>query len=240
MHFQLPPRASFTLIIPLLLTLLVPILSACLPVHPAPVLKIGLLAPFEGERRAQGYHLLPALRAATPERVQGQRVEWVILDTHGDPETAAQRTRELLADPAVLAIVGPLLPEEAAQVAPLIAEADIAWWPLAPVGEEALLAWAGTSAEGLNPTQRWEPRAWPALARGDLAGSLAPQVPTDGATALQAAIGAAPWVQDWLAWEATRLAFAALSAAPTLDRAAVRAAATPLIFPPPIFRPNAE
>ena len=208
---------------------------SCVPEKPAPVLKVGLLAPFEGERRQLGYHLLHhAIFPATPEHVQGRRVEWVILDTHGDPESAAQRARELLVDPAVLAIVGPLLPEEVVAVAPLIAESEMAWWPLAPVGEETLQSWENAIDKELAPNQLWGARAWPAVRRGEITIYLDPQLPPDLGE-FAAVGGEYPWPQDWLAWQATRHAFKALANATSLERAAVRAVAEPLKLPPLIL-----
>lgn len=207
-------------------------LVSCVPEKPAPVLKIGLLAPFEGTRRELGYHLLyHAILPATPEHVRGQRIEWVILDTHGNPDTAAQRASELLVDPAVLAIIGPLLPEEVASVAPLMEDTQIAWWPLAPVGETTLQSWQNAVEEELAPEQLWGARAWPAIRRGEITTYLDPQLPADLGE-FAAVGGEYPWPQDWLAWQATRNAFSALANATDLARPAVLVAAKPLKLPP--------
>ncbi|MGH2545076.1 MAG: ABC transporter substrate-binding protein [Ardenticatenaceae bacterium] len=205
--------------------------TACLQ-QPVPVLKVGLLAPFEGERREQGYHLLPAIRAATPEIVRGHRIEWVILDTRGDPDIAVQRARELLVDPAVLAIVGPLLPEEAEAIAPVVQQAGIAWWPLAPLGAEGMEQWLGSLASELDSSQGWGALAWPSIRRGEISLYADPQLPSDLGE-FGAGTAASAWPQDWLVWQATKLAFAAIEAAPALDRAGIRDAARPLDLPPP-------
>jgi hypothetical protein len=215
----------------LLLLLFLCALVACAIERPAPVVKVGLLAPFEGERRELGYHLLPAIRAASTERAGRYLVEWVILDTGGAPEIAVQRSRELLLDPDVLAIVGPLLPDEVEAVQPLMEEAGVAWWPLAPAGAAGLAEWHGGLGDGLEPAQLWGGRAWPALRRGDFSLYLDPQLPAD----LEEA-GPVPeaitWPQDWLAWHATRLAFAAIQGATVPDRGAVRAGVAPVRLPP--------
>ncbi len=218
----------------LLLLLSLLLLAGCLPERPAPVLKVGLLAPFEGERRELGYHLLPAIFAATPERVNGQLVEWVILDTSSQPEVAAQRARELLVDPAVLAIVGPLLPEEVAAVAPLMEEAGVAWVPLAPRGEAGLQAWSEALVRADEAPASWGPQAWPAIRRGEVTIYLDPALPDDMGD-FAAVAGAQPWPQDWLAWQGTRHAMQALDRAPSLDRAAVLEALEPFSIPAPAF-----
>jgi hypothetical protein len=215
----------------LLLLVLICALAGCAMERPAPVVKVGLLAPFEGERRELGYHLLPAIRAASAERAGRYAVEWVILDTGGVPDNAFQRTRELLLDPDVLAIVGPLLPGEVEAIQPLVEEAGVAWWPLAPAGAAGLEAWHGALGEGLEPSQAWGARAWPAIRRGDFSLYLDPQLPPD----LEEAVPVPDvviWPQDWLAWSATRRAFDAIGGVTAPDRAAVRARAAPLLFPP--------
>ena len=87
-------------------------LTACaLPGSTQPVLKIGLVAPFEGWYRPRGYDALSAVRLAIEEanqagNVGSYRVELVALDDHLDPYWAPQRARELAADPAVMGVVG--------------------------------------------------------------------------------------------------------------------------------------
>jgi hypothetical protein len=217
----------------LLLLVFLYALAGCAIERTAPVVKVGLLAPFEGERRELGYHLLPAIRAASPERAGRYAVEWVILDTGGSPEIAAQRTRELLLDPDVLAIIGPLLPDEVEAVQPLMEEADVAWWPLAPPGAAGLAEWHGSLGEGLEPAQTWGARAWPAIRRGDFSLYLDPQLPANSEEVVPTP-DVVTWPQDWLAWRATRLAFEAIAGATAPDRAAVRAGAAPLVFPPAV------
>jgi hypothetical protein len=195
------------------------------------VVKLGLLAPFEGARREQGYHLLPAIRGATPVEVIGQRIEWVILDTQGNPELARQRTRELLVDPDVLGIIGPLLPAEVEAVAPLIEQGDIAWWPLAPAGEGGLDQWLAPRAEE-DAGAAWGATMWPAIRREQVEGYWDPLLPGLSPT-FRSAVGDSPWPQDWLAWKAARLAFAAMEEAASLERAAILEVAVPLNFPAP-------
>lgn len=87
-------------------------LTGCtLPGATRPVVKIGLVAPFEGWYRPRGYDALWAVRLAIQEAnceggVAGCQVELVALDDHLDPHWAAQRARELVADSAVMGTVG--------------------------------------------------------------------------------------------------------------------------------------
>jgi len=91
----------------------------CLTFFPAcngtrPVLKIGLVAPFEGRYRAIGYDAIYAARLAVRERnasggAGGYRVALVAYDDGGagcDAPIAAERARQLALDPAVVAVIG--------------------------------------------------------------------------------------------------------------------------------------
>ncbi len=75
------------------------------------MIKIGLVAPFEGLYRTLGYQVLPAVKLALAERneaggVNGHMVELVALDDGQDPTVAAQRAREMAVDPGVLGVIG--------------------------------------------------------------------------------------------------------------------------------------
>ena len=75
------------------------------------MVKIGLVAPFEGLYRPLGYEVLPAVKLALRERnqaggVQGHMVELVALNDDQDPETAAQRASEMALDPDVVGVIG--------------------------------------------------------------------------------------------------------------------------------------
>jgi branched-chain amino acid transport system substrate-binding protein len=76
-----------------------------------PIVKIGLVGPFEGWYRARGYDALWAVRVAVQEwnQVSGPRgysVEVVALDDHMDPHLSQRRAAELVSDPAVVGVVG--------------------------------------------------------------------------------------------------------------------------------------
>jgi ABC-type branched-subunit amino acid transport system substrate-binding protein len=76
-----------------------------------PVIKFGLVAPFEGRYRPVGYDAIYAARLAVRERnasggVGGYRVELVAYDDGGDPQAATERARQLVLDPQVVAVIG--------------------------------------------------------------------------------------------------------------------------------------
>jgi ABC-type branched-subunit amino acid transport system substrate-binding protein len=76
-----------------------------------PVIKFGLVAPFEGRYRPVGYDAIYAARLAVRERnasggVGGYRVELVAYDDGGDPQAATERARQLALDPQVVAVIG--------------------------------------------------------------------------------------------------------------------------------------
>ena len=76
-----------------------------------PVVKIGLVAPFEGRDRAIGYDAIYSARLAVRQinaagGISGHRVALVALDDRGDVELARQAAASLVIDPAVVAVVG--------------------------------------------------------------------------------------------------------------------------------------
>ncbi len=76
-----------------------------------PIVKIGLTAPFTGFDESIGYSVIGVVRLAVRERnlsggVAGYSVELAALDDANDPATAAQRAREMVVDPAVMAVLG--------------------------------------------------------------------------------------------------------------------------------------
>lgn len=95
-----------------------------------PVVKIGLVGPFEGQYRDVGYDVIYSARLAIGEineagGIGGYRIGLVALDDSGDPELAAQTAASLAIDPDVVAVVGHWLPETTAAAAPLYAEAEL-------------------------------------------------------------------------------------------------------------------
>lgn len=119
------------------------LLLLCLPSCTAvrPVVKIGLLAPFEGLHRRTGYVALTAMRQAIADAAPAEfAIMPLALDDGADPAQVERATHKLLQDPAVRALVGPYRPALAQQIAPLMAASGLSWW----------LPFAVTSSDGLG------------------------------------------------------------------------------------------
>jgi ABC-type branched-subunit amino acid transport system substrate-binding protein len=117
------------------------------------VVKVGLVAPFEGRYRQIGYDTIYAARLAIRELnesggIDGTMVELVALDDSGDLELARQAAASLVLDPDVVAVVGHWLPQSTEAADAVYAE-----------GELPLLA-AGT-----GPFAEVDPAAYPASFR---------------------------------------------------------------------------
>ena len=141
-------RAGVSLLLALVMALL---FTACAGVEP--VVKIGLVAPFEGRRRALGYDAVYAARLAIREvnargGVAGVRVALVALDDGGDPELARQAAASLVVDASVIAVVGHGLPTVTDATRPLYRQGKL---PLLPLGDEPF---AAVDPARLNPTFR--------------------------------------------------------------------------------------
>ncbi len=152
------------------LFLLIFFLSACLPPALPPVLKIGLVAPFEGRYRYVGYDAIYAARLAVREinergGVGGYRLELVAYDDRGDAELARTAARNLAVDPAVVAVLGHYRQESTLAAQAIYAEAGL---PLLAIG-----AWpTATSAVvfSLVPSpERLAAGMWEAAAAPDAA-----------------------------------------------------------------------
>ncbi len=105
-------------------------LIACRPAPP--VVKIGLVGPFEGQHRAIGYDAIYSARLAVRQinemgGIGDYRLALVALDDSGDPELAAQTAASLAADPNVIAVVGHWLPETTAAGRSIYQTADLAF-----------------------------------------------------------------------------------------------------------------
>jgi ABC-type branched-subunit amino acid transport system substrate-binding protein len=104
-----------------------------------PVVKIGLVAPFEGEHRAVGYDVIYSARLAVREinhqgGIGGYRVALVALDDSGDPSLAVETAASLVLDPAVVAVMGHWQPDTTAAANPIYHQAGLFFIPM---GENA-------------------------------------------------------------------------------------------------------
>lgn len=134
------PRARLCLGLLIALTLA----SGCvLPHSTPPTLKIGMIAPFEGLYRPQGYAALYAVKLAIRERnraggVAGYGIELVALNDDGEPTAAALQARKLAVDAAVVGVIGPLTRATAEAAAGPLAEAGLAWVAPTSVADEVV------------------------------------------------------------------------------------------------------
>jgi ABC-type branched-subunit amino acid transport system substrate-binding protein len=113
------------------------LLAGCagLPGSAAPVVKIGVIAPFEGAGRALGYAVLPAIKAAVAEanaddRLAPYRASVVAFNDNLDPQTSAQQGRALALDPDAVVVVGPFSAGTEEAVRPVLASAGLAGLPV--------------------------------------------------------------------------------------------------------------
>jgi hypothetical protein len=110
---NLPVKLAPSWMSGLILSLSLLLLSACaVPGSTQPVLKLGLLAPFEGELRHQGYQRLYGVKLALQEAnlsggVAGYKIELVALNDYNDPLEATAQAKEIMLDPAIQAVIGP-------------------------------------------------------------------------------------------------------------------------------------
>jgi ABC-type branched-subunit amino acid transport system substrate-binding protein len=120
------------------------------------VVKIGLVAPFEGRYRPIGYEAIYAARLAIREinaqgGINGQRIELVALDDRGEPEKAITAARQLVLDPQVVAVVGHLRPDSSDAAMKVYCEAGL---PVITI-ETAVNACEGAFVLGSAPRDQW-------------------------------------------------------------------------------------
>jgi ABC-type branched-subunit amino acid transport system substrate-binding protein len=115
------------------------ILTACdvaTPLHPPSrrsdsVVKIGLVAPFEGRHREVGYDVIYSARLAIREANEASEPEQtkallVAVDDFGDPEIARESAEAMAVDLEVMAVIGHWLPETTAAARPIYQMAGLA------------------------------------------------------------------------------------------------------------------
>lgn len=76
-----------------------------------PIVRIGLVAPFEGRYREIGYDVIPAVRLAIRDWAASEYgtnviIELVAYDDMGDPHLAVQQAHKLVTDPEVAIVIG--------------------------------------------------------------------------------------------------------------------------------------
>lgn len=102
-----------------------------------PVVKIGLVSPFEGANRAVGYDAIYSARLAVREinaqgGIGGYKVALVALDDGGRVGLAQETAEALVLDTAVVGVIGHGLPATNAAVAEIYAAAGV---PFVRLGE---------------------------------------------------------------------------------------------------------
>ena len=127
----------------------------------APVVKVGLVAPFEGRHRAVGYDAIYAARLALREvnaagGVHGVRLKLVALDDSGSPELARQSAASLVVDDDVVAVVGHWLPQTTEAARSLYGQGQLPFLaagepPLTPREPEQLPAWFREAYKNITP-----------------------------------------------------------------------------------------
>ena len=130
-------------------------LSAC-AASTQPVVKLGLVAPFEGRYRHIGYEAIYAARLAIREinargGLNGHRIELVALDDRGEPEQAVTAARQLVLDPQVVAVVGHLRPDSTDAALKIYCEAGL---PVIAI-ESAVQGCESAYVLGSAPRDRW-------------------------------------------------------------------------------------
>ncbi len=139
--------------------ILMSLLAGCQRVDP--VVKVGLVAPFEGRHRAVGYDALYSARLAVRDLnaaggIGGTRVSLVALDDSGNPEFASATADSLIFDPDIVAVVGHWLPETTAVAESQYAEAGLLFLaggelPFQPSDPEQLSAEFVTAYTAVTP-----------------------------------------------------------------------------------------
>ncbi len=141
------------------------LIAACAaPRSAPPVVKIGLIAPFEGPSRPLGYATLHAVRLRLNEWNEGQnlpRVELVALNDDGDPALSASLAAQLAIDPDILLVLGPPQSHTARAAVPALARERLPVISLAALPEDApgVAAFGGLTSQVQTALAAYEPLA---------------------------------------------------------------------------------
>ncbi len=141
-----------------------------------PTVKIGLVAPFEGQYRYVGYDVIYAVRLALVEANQdggvgGYGVELVAYDDGGDPAVAPEQVGKLDVDPEVVGAIGHFREATTAAAVDAYVEAGIpfvapaVFLPDAPGGEAGIYR-LGPTAERV--AEALVERAWQLAPAGEV------------------------------------------------------------------------
>jgi ABC-type branched-subunit amino acid transport system substrate-binding protein len=127
-------RTAKLAVIYILAVAVLTLLTSCTSVPP--VIKIGLVGPFEGRHRDVAYDAIYGARLAVREEnardnIGDYRIALVALDDFGDPSAAQEVAQSLVLDPAVVAVVGHWLPETTEAASPIYEAAGL---PFVPAG----------------------------------------------------------------------------------------------------------
>lgn len=94
------------------LILALTVAGCAFPGSTKPVIKVGLVAPFEGAQRADGYQRLYGVKLALQETnlgggAGGYKIELVALNDYGDQSESILQAQELVIDSKVYGVIGP-------------------------------------------------------------------------------------------------------------------------------------
>lgn len=141
-----------------------------------PVLKIGLVAPFEGEQREIGYGVLYSARLAVREinaagGVGGYRLNLVAFDDSTYPSEAQSVAEALIVDPDVIAVLGHWQSQTNAAAQPLYTTANMPFVPLldnmtydpATLPSEFAQAYQAVTFQGGRPPNAHSAHAYDAM-----------------------------------------------------------------------------
>ena len=147
---------KFSLRLFVVLSFCLAVLLAACATSTQPVIKIGLVAPFEGRYRPIGYEAIYAARLAIREinaqgGIHGQRIELVALDDRGEPDRAITAARQLVLDPKVVAVIGHFQPDSTDAAQAVYCAAGL---PVLAV-ETAHAPCEGAFAVGAATRERW-------------------------------------------------------------------------------------
>ena len=141
-------------------------LAACTPLESTPpVVKIGLIAPFEGPSRPLGYSVLNGVRLRLQQwndAGNSPRVELVALNDNADADLAALLPAQLAVDPDLLLVLGPPQGHTAVAALPALTEHQLPTLSLAPLPDDSspwVFPFAGIDADMQTALTRYAPDA---------------------------------------------------------------------------------